>query len=408
MNEIFGTAYAALREELRKSFSNVAWPTPERGFIAYVVGEFGEIPKEATGTSRSRLAEGPVLASFGYLCASNPSCIGEELADEWNKSLGRLLQRDPFPRDRESYFFRPLELLGICFGAFACPSVSSDARARLKEILQSGKERLDETDIWGHEVSSFGAWTSGVRWKRQSLPPLESLTLEESCLIRWLTTQGKFAEETGLDVRLEALDRHIVRQCFFDKNSITNAAKAALTIMVSDELINERISSELDRTFLNPMNTASATQIVSSICRRFPAVVAQLSLRHDGRATIAVKDEYDVQDLFHALLKIHFDDIRAEEWTPSRGGSSTRMDFLLKKERVVVEVKMTRKGLDQKGVLVELTEDIERYRAHPDCKTLICFVYDPTGICQNPAALENDLSGPRDALNVLVHVAPRT
>jgi hypothetical protein len=407
MNAVIGTAYAALREELQRSFANVAWPTPERGFIAYVLGEFDGISNELSGAARSRLAEGPVLASLGYLCSSSASCLGKELADEWYKSLVRLLQRDPFPRDRESYFFRPLELLGICLGAFACPSVSGDARAQLKRILDSGRERLDEADIWGHEVSSFAAWISGVHWKRRSLPAVENLTLEESCLIRWLTTRGKFAEETGLDVRIEVLDRRIIRQCFLETNAVGNAAKAALTKKVSDELVNERISSELDRTFLNPVNTVSATEIVSLICRRFPAVVTQLSVRHDERVTIAVKDEYDVQDLFHSLLRIYFDDIRSEEWTPSRGGSSTRMDFLLKKERVVVEVKMTRKGLDQKGVLVELTEDIERYRAHPDCKTLVCFVYDPSGACENPAALENDLSGTRGTLNVLVHVAPR-
>jgi hypothetical protein len=82
--------------------------------------------------------------------------------------------------------------------------------------------------------------------------------------------------------------------------------------------------------------------------------------------------------------------------------------FSAEKGEVVVEVKMTRRGLDQKGVLKELTEDIERYRSHWDCKTLVCFVYDPSAICSNPASLENDLTGPRGALNVIVHVGPKT
>ena len=74
------------------------------------------------------------------------------------------------------------------------------------------------------------------------------------------------------------------------------------------------------------------------------------------------------------------------------------MDFLLKSEQVVIEAKMTRKNLDQKEVANQLAVDILRYQAHQDCKTLICFVYDPTGQCMNPTALENDLTkGPRRA-----------
>jgi len=35
-----------------------------------------------------------------------------------------------------------------------------------------------------------------------------------------------------------------------------------------------------------------------------------LKARHDGRSTLEITDEYDVQDLFTAMLKLHFDDVR--------------------------------------------------------------------------------------------------
>jgi hypothetical protein len=82
------------------------------------------------------------------------------------------------------------------------------------------------------------------------------------------------------------------------------------------------------------------------------------------------------------------------------------MDFLLKREKVVVEVKMTRKGLGQKAV-AKLIEDKERYRTHPDYKTLICFVYDPQGLCDNPVALESDVSQGAADFQVVVIVSPR-
>lgn len=120
-----------------------------------------------------------------------------------------------------------------------------------------------------------------------------------------------------------------------------------------------------------------------------------------------VADEYDVQDLMHALLKVHFEDVRAEEVTPSIAGKAGRMDFLLKAERLVLETKMTRRNLGQKEVGDELIVDMKRYRSHPDLRTLVCFVYDPGGFCRCPAALENDLTGVDGRFRSLVIVCPR-
>lgn len=150
-----------------------------------------------------------------------------------------------------------------------------------------------------------------------------------------------------------------------------------------------------------------AFKAVQSICLRFHAVVRQLRTRHEDRPTFDVEDEYDVQDLLHALLRLHFDDIRPEEWTPSYAGKSTRMDFLLKKEKVVIEVKKTRKGLDAKRLGEELIIDMAHYRNHSDCHTLICFAYDPENRIVNPAGLEADLSRDEPELTVRVIISPK-
>jgi len=239
------------------------------------------------------------------------------------------------------------------------------------------------------------------------MPLFETLPLDELCLVHWLAKQGEFLKQVGLDSSTEALEQNILSSCFVKLNSIGTPGGAGITLLASEELMEKRISSALEKKWPAPVNTLAAENLVGTICRRFPAFAKQLLSRHASRSTVEILDEYDVQDLFHALLKLHFEDVRSEEWTPSYAGSSTRMDFLLKREQIVVEVKMTRKGLQQKEVLRELTEDIERYRKHPDCKTLICFVYDPGRLCENSVGLEDDLTGTRGALRVVVHVAPR-
>jgi hypothetical protein len=80
------------------------------------------------------------------------------------------------------------------------------------------------------------------------------------------------------------------------------------------------------------------------------------------------------------------------------------MDFLLKSEQMVIETKIPTATLRDKQVGEQLIIDIQRYRAHPDCKRLICFVYDPDAFIKNPNGLEADLSRNHDGLEVNVIV----
>jgi hypothetical protein len=151
----------------------------------------------------------------------------------------------------------------------------------------------------------------------------------------------------------------------------------------------------------------NAIATIENICHRFHAVVRRMRQRYNNRDTLNVEDEYDVQDLLHAVLALEFDDIRPEEWTPSYAGSSSRTDFLLKQEQIVIEVKKTRQGLTAKQLGEELMIDIQRYHSHPDCQTLICFVYDPEGRIANPRGLENDLNRVHEGMDVKVIITPR-
>ena len=145
---------------------------------------------------------------------------------------------------------------------------------------------------------------------------------------------------------------------------------------------------------------------IELLCNRFDLVARQLKTRHSNRSTIEINDEYDVQDLFHALLTLYFDDIKDEEPTPSYAGGSSRVDFLLKQEQTIIELKKTSENLTAKKVGEQLIIDIARYKSHPDCKTLICFVYDPERRIKNPRGLENDLSKTTDGMIVQVFIRP--
>jgi hypothetical protein len=155
------------------------------------------------------------------------------------------------------------------------------------------------------------------------------------------------------------------------------------------------------------IETSDPIKSVCNLCERFHFIARQLRANRRGeREPLDIRDEYDVQYLFHALLQLHFNDVRPEEPTPSYAGSGTKMDFLLRPEQIVIETKMSREGLDARKLGNELIEDIAHYHAHPDCKTLICFVYDPMGLIANPRGVENDLNKLTEEPFVQVFIRP--
>lgn len=175
--------------------------------------------------------------------------------------------------------------------------------------------------------------------------------------------------------------------------------------MVSGEPGAKDVSDELIITPAVPV-LPQHTDAIELLCMRFHTVAMQIRDRHDNRPSIDVADEYDVQDLMHAMLRVFFEDIRTEEWTPSYAGKSSRMDFFLPPDNVI-ETKKTRVGLAAKEIGSQLIEDIARYRAHQGCKRLICFVYDPEGRVTNPRGIEDDLSRIEDGFAVKVIIAPK-
>ncbi len=108
-------------------------------------------------------------------------------------------------------------------------------------------------------------------------------------------------------------------------------------------------------------------------------------------------------------MKLHFEDIRDEDWVPEYAGGKTRVDFLLKTEKIIIEVKKTRDSLKDKEIGNQLISDIAHYKEHPDCEKIICFVYDPDCHIKNPRGLERDLNKLNDehGVNAATYIFPK-
>ena len=147
--------------------------------------------------------------------------------------------------------------------------------------------------------------------------------------------------------------------------------------------------------------------ITKNICQRFHFVARQLRLRGEYRSSVSVEDESDVQDLLHALLRLQFDDISTDEWTPDYTNGASRTTFLLNHDRLAVVAKKTRAGLTMTDLKDQVRSDIERYRARGRCTSLLCFIYDPDGRIGNPRGIESELTSTSEQFTVDIVVAPK-
>ncbi len=174
----------------------------------------------------------------------------------------------------------------------------------------------------------------------------------------------------------------------------------------SSDIPSERAGARQTGTEIAPTESGTL-DLLRRVCMRFHLVARQLRLRKEYRPTLEITDEYDLQDLFYALLRLQFDEVGTEEWTPDYTNGARRTSYLLDWDRIVVVVKQTRTGLATKDLAEQVKADAAHYAARPDGTTLLCFIYDPDGRVGNPRGLEADLTTVSDSYMVEVIVAPK-
>ena len=391
---------------------HAAWPSPETGFAAHVYGRIGRDPPAAVDTALrhaleswgsippGRLAEAPVLAAEGFALTLDAA---EARCQQWAESALRLTERDPFPPDRASFFYRPVELLGIALGARICAEDHPEISRWLSDTIRDGAARLAD-GVWTRGIAALAAAALDRPPTQISVGP--DADVSELALLHWIAESDPATADALGVAPVDALERELLALTAMTPIEVTDVARAALLSVAITIAIERTLSSAHQERWQLDRSKRDTIALLHVLCRRFPLFAREIAQRHGGRPGFAIKDEYDVQDAIHALLRLHFDDVRPEENVPSYAGSRTRLDFLLKRERTIIETKMTRDGLGQRKLVEELNNDKAHYRRHPDCEALVCFVYDPDGRVDNPAALETDLAGTEAGLTTTVVVAP--
>jgi len=257
------------------------------------------------------------------------------------------------------------------------------------------------------DVEHFATWLDELIQRGSELPPGKYPDwINTAGFVGWTAAVDQFLIELGGPKSVYYLEFDRVSGKYGIVTREQRDSSMQVLLSLRDDLTKGRVWVETEEEQAIGESEAAASHTLIKLFDRFHQAVRQLRQRYDSRSTLDVEDEYDVQNLLHVLLRLYFDDIRAEEWTPSYAGKCSRVDFLLKTEQCVIETKMARRGLTHRELGDQLIVDIERYQMHPDCKELWCFVYDPSGHIVNPRGIEADLARNEPKLSVTVVIRP--
>ena len=150
---------------------------------------------------------------------------------------------------------------------------------------------------------------------------------------------------------------------------------------------------------------------VQQAIRMFDTSAKILAKRRKGKSPLLIEDEYDVQDILHCILKPQFPDISPEKHSPSIANGEKRIDLVIPSARIVIEIKIIFEKTKTSRIVDQLKVDIESYHSHPDCSTLVGFIYNPKNATVDPEKIVRDLSGIRTKGNhvfeVVIEVYPR-
>ena len=143
-------------------------------------------------------------------------------------------------------------------------------------------------------------------------------------------------------------------------------------------------------------NDKTAEEVVRDILNNFSNAIQKIiKNRRSNHASFFISDEYDVQDILYVILKSIFPNLREEDPIPKVGSKSTKIDLILREERILIEVKMIKESdSNEIKAIDQLKIDFESYHECKWLDKLFCFVYDPNKKTKDIVSFK-DLNGNR-------------
>lgn len=342
---------------------------PEAGFAAFVHSKSGaSVPETVGRLDAARLKDAPYLSACGYRLFLG-SIKEKSDIDAWKAGLKDLQRRDPFAADRQTFFFRPLELLGLSLGISCLYPVGATEQSWIVNHLESdeGKAAYSGPDAWGMMAFSLASHilkpASVIQLKPYQFPALDAAT---HALLAWLTMMfPNLVDASGWDSQVNG--DQLLSRALTENWEDLHAGKAVVVSAAIRLLIGKSI--ELRHR---------PTDFLKSILAGVPAGLSRWRYDSDPEGVQwPILEEKHFQDLLWLVLRPVFPDIVDEEALPKFGFKQSTPDFAIPSLATLIEVKFIFKRSDYKVRFEEIEKDvIEYFHASQEFKNLVVVVYD--------------------------------
>jgi REase_DpnII-MboI len=317
--------------------------------------------------------------------------ISVPVVEQFDRVARRELARQPLPpaaciKDDERL------LIGVSAGiGKACPALSSDLIRILRSRPQPHSVRQQCIDLWAESLCS-GENQFSIEISKQiagllraSLRNISSINPEDCVPLCWIASRLIESDLSPASYELEEV------QAFVEGQARSVYGLVALLGTVTP--IDAAFLLGLQNYPLLGTKRKGVSLIVETI-DGFGAALSVLSKRQRDRAPFVVEDEYDLQDLFHALVVPRIPDFTSEDPAPKLAGKSSRLDFTSKSCRLGVELKHVRSKRHAEEVREEILVDQGTYFRHPEVDSVVTFVFDPGSFipAHERSTFEGDLS----------------
>jgi hypothetical protein len=175
----------------------------------------------------------------------------------------------------------------------------------------------------------------------------------------------------------------VLIKAILDINSVTESLlnTALQNIIEKDiDVPLQIILEDIEKAFLQTrFINKDSDELVRDILKNFSNAIQKLiSGRRLSHPNYKIDDEYDVQDILYVIIKSVFPNLKEEDPIPKVGGKSTKVDLILRNEKILIEVKMIKsKDSNETHFIEQLKVDFESYHECKWLRKLFCFVYDP-------------------------------
>jgi len=193
----------------------------------------------------------------------------------------------------------------------------------------------------------------------------------------------------------------ILIKTLFDANTVNEAElNSTLPSLISGSDIDVQLQillEDIEGTMLKiKFLNKSAEDVVRDVLNNFSNAIQKIIKdRRKDHPDFKIEDEYDAQDILYIILKSIFPNLRDEDAISKVGAKSTKIDLIIREEKILVEVKMIKaKDSNETHFIEQLKVDFESYHECKWLRKLFCFVYDPFKKTRDISNF-NDLNGER-------------